>query len=214
MGYAIIAWDGTDKDALDRRMAVRDRHIAVITRWAEQGRLSLGFPTFRADGSVAGSIMILGEEDEVGAKEYLQEEPFAREGVWQSYEARPFRIAPLPYQPLPTSGPTPPRPTHSVIIAEDGTDAGALARRMAAREAHMKRVSGLAADGTLALGGALLNAKGEMTGSIAITRHPTEEEARAFWAEDPYVQQKVWQKMQYFVTRFAPLPYKALPQPA
>jgi len=209
MGYVIIAWDGTDKDALDRRMAVRDRHLEVITRWAKEGRLQLGFPTFRADGSVAGSIMFL-DEDEVGAKEYLSEEPFAREGVWQSYEARPFRIAPLDYAPLP-SGPTPSAPTHSVVIAEDGDNA--VAKRLAVRGAHFDRVSQFAQDGTLALGGALLNAKGEMVGSIAITKHPTEEEAKAFWAEDPYVKEGVWQKMQFFVTRFAPLPYKPLPRP-
>lgn len=210
MGYVIIAWDGTDKDALDRRMAVRDRHLAVITRWAKEGKLQLGFPTFRADGSVAGSIMFL-DEDEVGAKEYLAEEPFAREGVWQSYQARPFRIAPLDYQPLPTSGATPSKPTHTVVIAEDGENA--LERRLAARGAHFERVAGLAKDGTLMLGGALLDAKGGMVGSIAITRHPTEEEAREFWAEDPYVKQGVWQKMQFFTTRFAPLPYKPLPRP-
>ncbi|MBS7809852.1 YciI family protein [Roseococcus pinisoli] len=206
MAYAIFGWDGTDKGALDRRMAVRDRHLEIITRWAKEGRLVLGFPTFRADGSIAGSIMII-EEDEVGVKEYLSEEPFAREGVWQSYEARPFRIAPLPYQPLP-NGPTPSQPTHTVLIAEDGDNA--LDKRLSARGPHFDRVSAFAEDGTLTLGGALLDARGEMVGSLAITRHPTEEEARAFWAEDPYVTQGVWQQMQFFVTRFAPLPYKPL----
>ena len=209
MGYVIIAWDGTDKDAPDRRVAARDRHLEVITRWAKEGRLNLGFPTFRPDGSTAGSIMFL-DEDEVGVKEYLSEEPFAREGVWQSYQARPFRIAPLEYEPLP-SGPTPGKPTHTVVIAEDGKDA--LATRLAVRGAHFDRVAPLAKDGTLLLGGALLDTKGGMVGSIAITRHPTEEEARAFWAEDPYVKEGVWQKMQFFTTRFAPLPYKPLPRP-
>jgi uncharacterized protein YciI len=211
MGYVVMAWDGTDEGASDRRMAVRDRHLEVITRWAREGRLQLGFPTFRADGSVAGSLMFL-DEDEVGMKEYLAEEPFAREGVWQSYEARPFRIAPLDYQPLPTSGPMPSRLTHTVVIAEDGENV--LARRLAARGAHIDRVAGFAKDGTLTLGGALLNAKGEMVGSIVVTRHPTEAEARAFWAEDPYVKEGVWQKLQFFGTRLAPLPYKPLPRPA
>ncbi len=210
MAYAIFGWDGTDKDALDRRMAVRDRHLEVITRWARSGRLLMGFPTFRADGSIAGSLMIL-DEDEVGVKEYLAEEPFSREGVWQRYEARPFRLAPLHYQPLP-SGPMPSQPTHSLVIAEDGENA--LEKRLAARGAHVERMAPLAQDGTLALGGALLNAKGEMVGSLAVTRHPTEAEARAFWAEDPYVTGGVWQKMQFFVTRFAPLPYRPLPRPA
>lgn len=210
MGYVILGWDGEDAEAPKRRAAVRDRHLDVITRWVEAGRLNLAVPLFRADGSVAGSIMILNEEDEVGAREYLLEEPFARDGVWLSYQMRPYRIAPMDYQPLP-SGPMPGHMTHSIVIAEDGEDA--VARRMAVREAHMQRVRGMAGDGTLACGGALLGPKGEMIGSIAVTRHPTEEEARAFWAEDPYVQNGVWQKMRFFTTRFAPLPYKPLPKP-
>lgn len=77
----------------------------------------------------------------------------------------------------------------------------------------MKRVQGFAGQGVLACGGALLGPKGEMLGSIAITRHPTEEEARAWWADDPYVQNGVWQKMRFYPTRFAPFPYKPLPRP-
>ncbi|MDB5413537.1 MAG: hypothetical protein JWR10_1872 [Rubritepida sp.] len=212
MGYVVLGWDGEDEQAAGRRAAVRSKHLEVITRWAEAGRLNLAVPLFRADGSVAGSIMIFDGEDEVGTREYLLEEPFAREGVWLSYQMRPYRIAPLDYQPLPF-GPMPSQMTHSVVIAEDGTDAEAPSRRAAVRGAHIERVGGLAADGTLACGGALLGLKGEMLGSIAITKHPTEEEARAFWAEDPYVTGGVWQKMQFFTTRFAALPYKPLPRP-
>ena len=77
----------------------------------------------------------------------------------------------------------------------------------------MQRVLDCARDGTLACGGALLGAKGEMLGSIAVTRHPSEADARAFWAEDPYVRDGVWQDMRFFPTRFAPLPYAPLPRP-
>jgi uncharacterized protein YciI len=210
MGYVILGWDGEDAAALARRAAVRDRHLEVITRWVAAGRLHLAVPLFRADGTAAGSIMILNDEDELGAREYLLEEPFAREGVWLSYQMRPFRIAPMHYQPLP-SGPMPSGMTHCVVIAEDAENS--LERRLAARAPHIERVSRFAEDGTLACGGALLGAKGEMVGSIAITRHATEEEARAWWAEDPYVQTGVWERMRFFPTRFAPLPYKRLPQP-
>ena len=48
MGYAIIATDGPDPA---RRMAVRDRHLEVITRWARDGRLALGVPLFTPDFS-------------------------------------------------------------------------------------------------------------------------------------------------------------------
>lgn len=208
MGHVILGWDGEDAEAPARRARARDRHLEVLHQWAASGRLNLAVPLFRADGSVAGSVMILGDEDEVGTREYLMDEPFARDGVWLSYQMRPFRIAPLPYQPLP-SGPMPSEMTHCVLIAED--QEGAQARRAAARPAHFERVRAYAEDGTLACGGALLTPRGEMVGSIAITRHADATAAQAFWAEDPYVTQGVWGQMDLYTTRFAPLPYHPLP---
>ncbi|MBY0336188.1 MAG: YciI family protein [Acetobacteraceae bacterium] len=155
--------------------------------------------------------MVLDVPDELGAREYLLEEPFAREGVWLSYEVIPFRIAPLPYQPLP-SGPAPAQPTHTVTIAEDGTDAGAPARRQAAQAAHLDFVRGAAADGVLACGGMMLDPRGQARGSIAVTRHATLAEAEAFWAADSYVTGGVWQRIRRWRTRFAPLPYTPLPR--
>lgn len=209
MGYAIIAWDGPDPA---RRAASRERHLAVITRWAEEGRLALGVPLFTPDWRPAGSLMVLEVPDRAGLDAYLAEEPFATERVWARWEAHPFRIAPLPYRPLPQPGePVSPTRTHTVIIAHDGTDAGAPARRMAVREAHLARARPAAEDGTLAMGGALLDESGTMRGSIAVTRHATDEAARAWMAEDPYVTGGVWQEVTLHGTRFAPLPYRALP---
>lgn len=209
MGYAIIAWDGPDPS---RRMEVRDRHLAVITRWAQEGRLALGVPLFTPDWKPAGSLMVLEVPDKAGLDAYLAEEPFAAEGVWDRWTAYPFRIAPLPYRPLPQPGePIATSRTHTVIVAQDGTDAGAPDRRAAARPAHIARVTGMAADGTLALGGAILDEAGTMRGSIAVTRHATDAAARAWMAEDPYVTTGVWKDIALYGTRFAPLPYQALP---
>ncbi|MBP0444702.1 hypothetical protein J8J14_07890 [Roseomonas sp. SSH11] len=143
---------------------------------------------------------------------YLKAEPFRREGIWESQEVHPFRIAPLPYRPLPQDGPVPTAPTHSIAIALDGKDAGALARRLSVRDAHLARVHPAAEDGTLVLGGAILDAPGGgMAGSVAITAHPTLEAAKAWWAGDPYVTGGVWQAITWHATRLAPLPYRPLP---
>ncbi|NMJ43896.1 hypothetical protein GWK16_21795 [Roseomonas sp. JC162] len=209
MGYAIIAWDGPDPE---RRMAVRDRHLAVITRWAADGRLALGVPLFTPEWKAAGSLMVLEVPDKSGLDDYLAEEPFAREGVWSRWAVHPFRIAPLPYQPLPQPGtPIATSRTHTVIVAMDGTDAGAPARRAAVREQHLARVVPAAQEGTLALGGAILDEAGAMRGSIAVTRHASDAEARAWMAADPYVTGGVWQDVALHGTRFAPLPYRGLP---
>lgn len=213
MGYAVLAYDGEDEGASSRRMAARDRHLQVLTGWASDGRLALGVPLFTADWRVAGSLMVLEVPNRAGLDAYLAAEPFNDGQVWRRVTAHPFRIAPLPYQALPQPGaPTPAGRTHTVIIALDGRDEGAEARRLAAREAHMARVRPLAAQGVLAMGGAILDApEGRMIGSIAVTAHATDEEARAWMAEDPYVTGGVWKDITLYGTRFAPLPYRPLP---
>jgi uncharacterized protein YciI len=213
MGYAVIAWDGTDADAPARRMAVRDRHLAVLTEWAGDGRLAFGVPLFTADWRPAGSLMVLEVPDRAGLDAYLAAEPFNHSDVWQRVEVRPFRIAPLPYRPLPQPGtPFANSRTHTVIIAMDGADAEAPARRMAVRAAHMARVAPLAADGTLTLGGAILDPAAErMIGSIAVTAHASDAAARDWMAADPYVTGGVWRDIALHGTRLAPLPYRPLP---
>ena len=213
MGYAIIAWDGEDEAAPGRRAAARDRHLEVITAWAADGRLALAVPLFTPDWVPAGSLMVLDVPDTAGLDAYLAAEPFAAGEVWKRVETHPFRIAPLPYRPLPQPGtPVASSRTHTVIVARDGQDADAEARRMAARGAHMARVSPMAADGTIALGGAILDAPGgRMVGSIAVTAHADDAAARAWMAEDPYVTGGVWREVSLHGTRFAPLPYRPLP---
>ena len=101
--------------------------------------------------------------------------------------------------------------TVCVRVAMDGTDAGAQARRQAVRAAHIARVGPMAAQGIVTLGGAIVDEAGAMRGSIAVTRHASDDAARAWMAEDPYVTGGVWQDIALHGTRFAPLPYRALP---
>ncbi|MCB4824014.1 YciI family protein [Roseicella aerolata] len=213
MGYAVLAYDGEDAEAPARRLAARERHLQVLAVWAGDGRLAFGTPLLAADGRAVGSLMILEVPDEAGLRDYLAAEPFNNMGVWTRVETFPFRIAPLPYRPLPQPGaPIAPGRTHTVIIARDGTDPGAQDRRLSVREAHLARVRPMAADGTLAIGGAILDEAGQrMVGSVAVIARDTDEGARAWMAEDPYVTAGVWQETTLYGTRFAPLPWRPLP---
>lgn len=214
MAFLILAFDGTDEEAPARRLAARDAHVAFITAEAEAGRLALGLPLHDEQGHSIGSMMVLDVPDRSGRDAYLEQEPFALRGVWRRVESHPFRIAPLPYAPWPSPGSAMPGPrSHTVIIAHDGTDEGAEARRLAARPAHFTRVRPLAEDGTVLFGGAILDADGQrMVGSVAVTRHDSHAAARRFWGEDPYVTQCVWQATTLHATLLRPLPYKPLPR--
>lgn len=212
MAYAIVAFDAEDKDAMSRRMAVRDRHLGVIEGWARDGRLALAVPLFPEAGGPTGSLIVLDVPSQEGVDDYLSKEPFAAGDVWKQRTVFPMRIAPLPYQPLVPEGATlPTKRTHTVIVALDGKDPGALDRRMKVREAHFARVRSMAADGTLAFGGAVLDDSGRMIGSIAVVRFDTDAAARDWMNADPYVTGDVWQDITLYGTRFAPLPYRPLP---
>lgn len=209
MAWLVLAFDGTDDAAPARRLAARDAHLAFITQEAEAARLRLGLPLHDEAGRSRGSLMVLADDPAA----YLAAEPFARQGVWQRIETHPFRIAPLPYAPWPhpASAMAGPR-SHTILIARDGQDDGALARRMAARDAHFARVRPLAEDGTLLFGGAILDApEGRMIGSVAVTRHTSHDMARDLWAADPYVTGDVWRELAFHATLLRPLPYRPLP---
>ncbi|HEV7265236.1 MAG TPA: YciI family protein [Falsiroseomonas sp.] len=214
MAYVIVAFDGDDAEAPARRLAARDAHVAFIAAEAKAGRLVLGLPLHDEQAHSLGSLMVLDVPDQAGVDAYLAAEPFARDGVWQRIETHPFRIAPLPYAPWPSPGSAMPGPrSHTIAIAMDGLDEGAAARRAAARQAHMARVRPLAEDGTLLLGGAILDSpEGRMVGSIAVTRHTSHEQAKRFWAEDPYVTGDVWRQVALHGTLLRPLDYKPLPR--
>jgi uncharacterized protein YciI len=214
MAWLILAFDGTDAAAPARRLAARDAHVGFITAEAAAGRLLLGLPLHDEQARSLGSLMVIAG-DRAALDAYLAAEPFATSGVWQRIETHPFRIAPLPYAPWPSPGSAMPGPrSHTIVIARDGTDAGAPARRLAARPAHLARVAPLAADGTLLFGGAMLDApEGGMVASLAVTRHTSHDAARAFWTEDPYVRGDVWREMTMHATLLRPLPYAPLPRP-
>ncbi|WP_439578609.1 YciI family protein [Elioraea sp.] len=213
MAWIVLAFDGVDEGAPARRAAARERHLTVIAAMAGDGRLALGVPLMEEDGRIVGSLMVLSGETQAGLDAYLAEEPFAREGVWARIDAMPGRIAPLPYRPLPSPGsPMPTMRTHTVIVAMDGTDEGAVARRMSVRPAHMARIAPCAARGELTLGCAVLDAPGgQMIGSVVVTPHATNAAARAFWNDDPYVTEGVWRDLRIWGTGIAPLPYRPLP---
>ena len=92
-----------------------------------------------------------------------------------------------------------------LVIAYDGTDEGALDRRMAVREAHLCGAREMAAAGSMIVGGAILDDAGRMIGSSCIVEMPDRAAVDAWLAKDPYVTGRVWQKIEVHPFRCAPL---------
>ena len=59
-----------------------------------------------------------------------------------------------------------------LLIAYDGTDSGALERRLRVREDHLSRIGILKKAGEFLFGGAILNENGTMIGSMIVYEYP------------------------------------------
>jgi uncharacterized protein YciI len=93
-----------------------------------------------------------------------------------------------------------------VITAMDFTDAGALDRRMAQREAHLAGVRQLVASGNFLSGGAILDSSGRMIGSTLHVDFPDRAALNAVLERDPYVSGKVWENIDVREARLVAMP--------
>jgi uncharacterized protein YciI len=83
-----------------------------------------------------------------------------------------------------------------LVIGKDGNDDGAMNRRMAVREEHLKLGDKMEAVGNRWYGAALLDDHGNMIGSMAVMDFPSEKELNDWLKIEPYVTGKVWQTVE------------------
>lgn len=89
-----------------------------------------------------------------------------------------------------------------VLIAKDGTDADALQRRLAAREAHIKNTDDNIAN--MLIGAATLNEQGDMNGSVMVVDFPSREDLDAWLKAEPYVTGDVWRDITVLPCKVGP----------
>ena len=83
-----------------------------------------------------------------------------------------------------------------IVIGKDGNDEGALDRRMAARDAHLKQLAESLANGNQLIGAAMMNDEGKMNGSVMIMDFPDREALDEWLSREPYVSGKVWESVE------------------
>lgn len=99
MYYMIV---GTDvAESLKRRQSVYSEHLARLQALTDQGRLLLAGPNPIDEGAVVGSgfsgSLIVAEFSSLAeAKEWANEDPYIRAGVYESVIVKPFKKV-LPY---------------------------------------------------------------------------------------------------------------------
>jgi len=91
--YLIIAQDGKDNDALNRRKEIRPLHLAAAKKLKDNGNFVIGGAMLDNDSNMRGSIMIVQFETEDDFREWYDNEPYITGGVWKTIEVKPFRVA-------------------------------------------------------------------------------------------------------------------------
>lgn len=98
-----------------------------------------------------------------------------------------------------------------LLIADDGQDDAAPARREAARERHVANIRAHAAAGRLVMSGPRLRADGGTAGSLQVFRLPDRAAMEAYLATEPFAREGVWTGWQALDFRIASVPW--WPQP-
>jgi uncharacterized protein YciI len=97
------------------------------------------------------------------------------------------------------------------VLAYDGTDADAPARRQATRAAHFEGIKPMVERGELRAAGAILDDAGVMIGSALFAEFPSRAELDAWLERDPYVKEGVWRRIEIKPFRLAVLDGKITP---
>jgi uncharacterized protein YciI len=93
MQFLLLAYDGTDPEALDRRMKVRQEHLEKIEVLKSRGEFLAGGAILDDAGKMTGSMIVYEYPERKALDEMLKDEPYFTEGVWQKVEIKPFRMA-------------------------------------------------------------------------------------------------------------------------
>jgi len=84
-----------------------------------------------------------------------------------------------------------------IVLGYDGPEDGAIERRMAARDAHLKMAKELFDAGKWLFAAAILNDAGRMIGSMIVCDFPTQNALQEEWLHrEPYITQNVWKHIE------------------
>jgi uncharacterized protein len=93
MQFILIAYDGTDPGAPERRMSVRQEHLDKIAVLKKSGEFICGGAILDNDGKMIGSMILYEFPDRGTLDHRLKDEPYITKGVWKKLEIQPFRLA-------------------------------------------------------------------------------------------------------------------------
>ena len=93
--FIIQAKDFTDSEALQRRLSVRETHLARMRQEKEKGIFIIGGALLSAEGNMIGSMILLSLPDEESVWNWIETDVYKTGNVWNEIMVSPFRVAPV-----------------------------------------------------------------------------------------------------------------------
>jgi uncharacterized protein YciI len=93
MQFLLVAFDGTDSGALERRMKARPEHLEKVAVLKKRSEFLLGGAILDEEERMIGSMIVYEFPDREALEESLKNEPYIINKVWQEIEIRPYRLA-------------------------------------------------------------------------------------------------------------------------
>jgi uncharacterized protein len=91
--YVVYAFDGSDNDALKRRMTARPFHLETVKQLKANGNFLIGGAILDSSEKMIGSTMVVQFENDDDFQKWFKNDPYNTMGVWQKVEINPFRVA-------------------------------------------------------------------------------------------------------------------------
>lgn len=92
MQFLLVARDGKDGNALDRRLAVREAHLALGRQLSAEGKMLYGVALLDERERMVGSMLVLDFPTRAELDEWLVTEPYVTGDVWREVHVEPCRV--------------------------------------------------------------------------------------------------------------------------
>ncbi len=93
MQFMIVAYDGKDPAAMERRMAARGAHLARVDQTRATGHLIAGGAILDDEDRMIGSTLYVEFESRAALDQWIAEDPYVTGDVWREIEVTPIRLA-------------------------------------------------------------------------------------------------------------------------
>lgn len=94
MQFMVIGYDGTDEEALERRMRARPAHVALGDKMRDAGEMLMGAAILDESDKMIGSVLICDFESRAALENWLEAEPYVVGDVWRDIQVTPCRVGP------------------------------------------------------------------------------------------------------------------------